>query len=317
MLLRDDAGTNADAGDLFFFWRNAPSVIVGRNQNTLAEVNTSLAESRGVAVVRRRSGGGSVYHDLGNLNYTLVRSIRDGTPPTFADTTAPLVGALRELDIPAEFTGRNDLTAAGRKFSGNARYQQGNRVVVHGTFLVETDLDLLEQLLTPTGDKFTGRGVASVRSRVVNLRDFVHSLTVLSLAEILLDSLRNHWDSEGTLIEDAGFTAEEIAAAERLADERYRRWDWNIGHSPRCAVERSARWPDVGGVTVAFTVERGIVTQLIIQGDFFGQRDIAELEQRLRGTPHEHRALAERLATLTLDDYITGADPEAFLALLL
>lgn len=298
------------SGGTFFVWQNRPSVIVGRNQNTLTEVNAALAESRQIDIVRRRSGGGSVYHDLGNLNYTLIETVRATTPTTLADFAAPVVAALRRIGIDAEFTGRNDLTVAGRKFSGSARYTQGNRVLFHGTILVATDLDILDRVLTPHGEKLSRKGVDSVRSRVVNLCEMRPSITIDEVADSLLATFR-----DGATSEAEGLTPHEIAAAEKLAAERYRQWTWNVGHSPQCEIVRSQQLR-AGGVTVSFTAERGVLTRLTIRGDFFGRREIADLEQILIGTPHHRNTLAERLATISLDDYITGATSEELTALL-
>ncbi|MGL4943631.1 MAG: lipoate--protein ligase [Thermoguttaceae bacterium] len=300
------------SGSTFFVWQNRPSVIVGRNQNTLTEVNAALAESRQIDIVRRRSGGGSVYHDLGTLNFTLIETV---SAATLADFNEPVVAALRRIGVEAEFTGRNDLMVAGRKFSGSARYTQGNRVLFHGTILVAANLDILDRVLTPNGEKLSRKGVDSVRSRVINLCEVKPSITIDKLSDLLIRTFCERYKRDNVAIDEEGLMPFEVNAAEQLATERYRQWTWNIGNSPQCEIVRSAQLCG-GNVTVSFTAQRGVLTQLTIRGDFFGTRDIAELEQLLVGTPHNHTELSERLATIQIDDYITGATSEDLITLL-
>ena len=264
----------ADHPGLFLLWQNAPSVIVGRHQVTLDEIDADFVRRRGLPVVRRMTGGGAVYHDLGNLNFSFMENAHGRKTVDFARYLRPVCAALAELGVQASLTGRNDLEAGGRKISGSAQSLRQGRILHHGTLLVSLDFGELVQALHVDPDKIRSKGIASVRSRVANISEF---WTPGSGMEDLRAALLRHCaDGEGSL------EPEVLRAAEELAERKYRSWDWNYGASPAFTLQRRERFP-WGLVDWRLDVRDGIVRDCRICGDFFAAADIAGLEERLRG----------------------------------
>ncbi len=292
----------------FLLWQNEPSIIVGRFQNTAQEVNRAFVEERGIRVVRRISGGGAVYHDLGNLNYTFIVPNDEGTPFDFARHAMPVVRALEKLGVTAEFNSRNDLAIDGQKFSGSAQHMDKRRLLHHGTLLFDSDLSVLGQALAVDEEKFTSKGFKSVRSRVTNI--LPHLPVKLSMAEFiaaLRDSL------SGT--EQRPLSPDEIGAVGTLRDTKYATWEWNWGESPEY-TERKVRRFTWGKVEALLNVKDGILAEARFFGDFFGVENREELETLLAGCPFRKEDLRERLSAVQLDRFFRGADLEEFLAFL-
>ncbi len=298
--------------DCFMLWRNRPAIIVGRNQNTAEEINAAFVRDRGVAVVRRLSGGGAVYHDLGNLNYTFIahdsrRSF------DFAGFAQPILAVLRSLGVAAEFAGRNDLLIDGRKFSGNAQYVQGGKVLHHGTLLFDSDLTVLGQALAVKPEKYESKGVKSVASRVTNIAPHLpRPITVDQFAAAVLAHIAAAFPGAA----HAAFTPADHAAARDLVAAKYGRWEWNYGKSSPYNFRNQRRFAG-GLVECRLFVEGGVIGSARIYGDFFGDRDIGELERALTGVRHDHAALAAALAPLDLPRYIAGIDRDSLLQILL
>ncbi|MBL3539925.1 lipoate--protein ligase [Aminivibrio sp.] len=293
----------------FLLWQNEPSIIVGRFQNTAQEVNRAFVEERGIRVVRRISGGGAVYHDLGNLNYTFIVPNDEGAPFDFARHAMPVVRALEKLGVKAEFNSRNDLAIDGRKFSGSAQHMDKWRLLHHGTLLFDSDLSVLGQALAVDEEKFTSKGFKSVRSRVTNI--LPHLPAKLSMAEFiaaLRDSL------SGT--EQRSLTPGEVGAIEKLRATKYATWEWNWGESPEYTERKVRRFP-WGKVEALLNVKNGVIVEARFFGDFFGVENRDELEAVLAGCPFRKEGLEERLSSVQLDRFFRGADPEEFLPFLL
>ena len=293
----------------FLLWHNGPSIIVGRHQNTVQELNEALVQRYGLAVVRRLTGGGAVYHDAGNLNFSFLQpctGAEQGRALDFAPFLNPIVAALASLGVQAEFSSRNDLTVGARKVSGSAQLRRPQGILHHGTLLVDLDLDMLGAVLTGAPDKYLSKGVASVRSRVRNLSEVLPQGQ--GMAEIKA-ALMAHCASEVMEV-----PPEAHWAAEALAQSRYRSWDWNYGASPAFTSSRRQRFP-WGAVECCLTVRRGVIVQCRIFGDFFAAREVAELEARLTGLRHTADALHEALASPDgVDDpawgqYFAGCEP--------
>lgn len=291
----------ADHPGLFLLWQNAPSVIVGRHQVTLDEIDGDFVRRRGLPVVRRMTGGGAVYHDLGNLNFSFMENAHGRKTVDFARYLRPVCAALAELGVQASLTGRNDLEAGDRKISGSAQSLRQGRILHHGTLLVSLDFGELVQALHVDPDKIRSKGIASVRSRVANISEF---WTPGSGMEDLRAALLRHCaDGEGSL------EPEVLRAAEELAERKYRSWDWNYGASPAFTLQRRERFP-WGLVDWRLDVRDGIVRDCRICGDFFAAADIAGLEERLRGVRCRSDALAGALNGVAWQEYFSHCDPQ-------
>ena len=296
--------------EYFMLWQNDSSVILGKHQNAQEEVNLPYAKAQGIPVVRRLSGGGAVYHDLGNLNFTWIT---DGESPhlPMERFTQPLLTACRSFGINARIDGRNDVTVDGRKFSGGAGYQQDGRTMHHGTVLISSDLKVMARVLTPSMDKIRSDSARSVPSRVINLADRCSGLTVQAFA----GELRRQVLGPGTP-RHYRWTPEDLRRIEELCQTRYDTWDWNFGHFPEYQVERRRRVEDCGTVQVGMQVVGGKIADISITGDFFGARPVGELERSLRGRPLRYDALLPLLTQLEVGRYLFGMPPEIFASLL-
>ncbi|GAB1429096.1 lipoate--protein ligase [Aminivibrio sp.] len=293
----------------FLLWQNRPSIIVGRFQNTAQEVNRAFAEEHSIAVVRRISGGGAVYHDLGNINYTFILPNDEGNPFDFARHARPVVDALAALGVTAEFNSRNDLAIDGKKFSGSAQHMDRRRLLHHGTLLFDSDLSVLARALRVDEEKFTSKGFKSVRSRVTNILPCLPApLSLQEFMGALRDSLSG--------LEMISLTDDQRKAISALGDEKYASWEWNWGASPDFS-ERKVRRFSWGKVEALLDVKNGVIAQARFFGDFFGQEDREELELQLAGCPYREQDLRKRLEGFPLERFFRGVEREEFLAFLI
>lgn len=293
------------------FYVNAPSVIIGRNQNTLEEIDPDYIAEHGVKVVRRISGGGAVYHDLGNLNFSFIKKYESGRLLNFKEFTDPIVKVLHELGVPAELTGRNDIVAQGRKISGNAQFTTSGRMFSHGTLLFDSNLDDVTAALRVRATKIQSKGVASIRSRVANIVEFLDQpLTRDDFRERLLEGI---FESEEFPVRR--LTDSERAEVDALAESKYRQWDWNFGQSPEFNVQKTCRFP-IGEVDARLDVKDGHVRSIKIYGDFLGFGEIADLESHLAGVRYEPADLAAALEETDVEHYFGGLSREEFVEFL-
>ena len=265
----------ASDAPVFYLWRNAPSVIIGLNQSPYAEVNLKYIGEKGIALARRVTGGGAVYHDLNNLNYSITGSARD-----FSSDGSVLLGtmtaALRKLGLDVERTGRNDILLDGRKCSGYAKRVSRDRIMIHGTLLFDTDLDTMSAALSVPGSKLSEGGVASVRSRVTNLKDRLwEGCTVEDFASALEDIIR-----DGDPVID--LDSEALAETGRMADGKFRTWEWIYGRSPEATFSTVRKFP-CGTVRAAFNLKGGRIGDLSFTGDFLGDLPASVLSEALEG----------------------------------
>ncbi|HEY8310478.1 MAG TPA: lipoate--protein ligase, partial [Gemmatimonadaceae bacterium] len=262
--------------DYLLFYINAPSIIIGRNQNTIEEVNPDVVAARGITVVRRISGGGAVYHDLGNLNFSFMTPSVHGRFNRYELFTRPVIEVLHDLGVPAELGGRNDILAGGRKISGNAQFARPDRMFSHGTLLFDSNLDDVTSALVPRPGKVESKGVKSIRSRVANISEFLREpITVTELRERIIERIfgtRDRANVPTLAMTDADWI--EIYA---LAKRKYGSWEWNYGENPPCNVQRAHRFP-AGEIDVRVNVEAGRIAGVRIFGDFMGREDVDELE---------------------------------------
>ncbi len=292
--------------EFFMLWQNEPSIIVGRFQNTLEEINAEFVREHGIHVVRRNSGGGAVYHDLGNINYSFVMADREGEF-NFAFFTEPIIRALRDLGANAELSGRNDIAIDGKKVSGGAQYRRGGILLHHGTLLFDSDLDVLSQALKVSEEKFRSKGVKSVRARVGNIRTFLPQARSVSDFIALLEER-----IEGLTPRE--LTAEDRAEVETLMKEKYATWDWNYGESPEFTELKKARFP-WGGVEAYLKVDKGLIVACELRGDYFGNGDYAPLLERIAGIPYTRSDLERALSGLSTHAMFAGSTAEDLLTL--
>jgi len=289
--------------DSFMLWRNAPSIIVGKHQNTLAEINAEYVRQHGIPVVRRLSGGGAVFHDLGNLNFTFIRTGREDNLIDFRKYTEPILEVLRKLEIDARFEGRNDLTIGGRKFSGNAEHIWKNRVLHHGTLLFSSHMPNLAEALNADPLKFQDKAVKSVRSRVTNISDHLKiPLDVMQFADLIEDHISKKYE-DARIIE---LSAEDHEKIDRLVAGKYSTWEWNYGYSPRYNFRKVLRTRKSGTIEFNLDVQNGIVRHIKFFGDYFGKSDTEELESILTGVAHHQDAIRTALMPYNTDDYFSG-----------
>ena len=291
----------------FMLWRNSSAVIVGKNQNTLAEVNSAFAEENNIPVVRRITGGGAVYHDLGNVNYSLAVFERRPGADSFASFAQPVVKALQKMGIPAAFSGRNDIEVNGKKISGSAQSCFGERTLFHGTMLFESDMETLSKVLTPGKLKVESKGVRSVKARVGNLKELLREMNVEDFLRAFTRELEPFAGKPEAL------PPEWCAKAEALADERYRSWEWNWGYPFACTWETAAKFPG-GVVELKVRAADSLMEEIRIQGDFFGEA--SKIEELLKGCQLRRSAVAERLKDVAVEEYIKGVTKEEFLSLI-
>ncbi|MCD8083535.1 MAG: lipoate--protein ligase [Clostridiales bacterium] len=297
--------------EYFMLWQNDRSVIIGRHQNAREEVNLSYARQNGIPVVRRLSGGGAVYHDLGNLNFTYIV---DGEQPELSMErfAQPLLSACRAFGIEARLQGRNDLTVGGRKFSGNAAYQEDGRTLHHGTVMIAVDQTAMSEALQAGAAKVTSAGVSSVRSRVVNLSECTEA--PLSVAMFAREFRKRALETDAP--DRRCWSAAELREVRKLAAGRYATWEWNEGSFPGYSLEQSVRVEGCGLLRIGMDVQAGVIEALSVRGDFLGGGPVEIVEAALTGCRLERRELAGRLEQLPLRRYLYGVSPEAFADLL-
>lgn len=299
--------------DYLLFYVNEPSIIIGKNQNTAEEVNEEYVRNNGIHVVRRLSGGGAVYHDLGNLSFSFITKDDGKSFHNFRKFTEPVVSALRKLGVEAELTGRNDLQVGERKISGNAQFASKGRMFSHGTLLFYSEVDAIVSALNVNPAKFESKATKSVRSRVANISEFLKEpMTLDSFKRFLLKSIFG----EG-LIPRYELTEADWEAVRRLADERYRNWDWNYGRSPAFNVRQVKRIEGAGTYDVRLDVVDGVIREASVFGDFFGTIDVSEVTDKLAGVRYERGAIREALEGVDLKPVFGPVDREEWLSLLL
>ena len=300
--------------DYVMLWQNRPAVIIGRYQNTHEEVNLDYAEAHDVAVVRRMSGGGAVYHDLGNLNFSLVVSTENHAFNDYQSFTRPVIEALAHYGVVAELTGRNDVTLDSRKFSGNAQYRTPTRLLHHGTILYDEDLDVVPRVLHVRQDKIQSKGIKSVRSRVTNIRPYLPSeVSFDDFRRTLQDYLGRH---NGGLSGEFVLTGERILRVQQLVQERFGQWDWNFGQSPPFNYQGGERF-DAGFIEAQMAIEYGRIQTVTIYGDFLGDHDIEPLKEALVGVEYSRTALKRVLETMDVSHFLGGITENQLLKVLL
>ncbi len=294
--------------DCFYLYINNPSIIVGKNQNALAEINVEYVKENNIDVIRRLSGGGAVFHDPGNLNFTFIMNELKDKSVDFRKYIQPILDVLKTLGVDAKFEGRNDMTIQGKKFSGNAKYFYNDKVLQHGTLLFNSKLPDLSQALKLNPLKYKDKAIKSISSRVTNISEHLnHNVTLEEFEERIINHVRNMY-SDSEIYE---LTDSDVEAINTLVEEKYNTWDWNFGHSPKYNFQKGIK-TNGGHIEINLEVEKGEIKKAKIFGDFFNMREVSELENLLIGLPHEQKHIKELLTTIGVDNYISNVTVEEF-----
>ncbi len=298
---------------LFRLWQNDNAIIIGHHQNAFAEINLNFVREKGIKVVRRLTGGGAVFHDLGNVNFTFIDNVNgnEESSAMFARFTKPVIDALKGIGVEAYLEGRNDLLIDGRKFSGNAVARYKNRLLQHGTLLFSASMADLSNALAARPEKFAGKSVQSNRSRVTNITE--HLPKPMSIDEFI-DYMHTYVAGAGSGYSLYEYTETDLQEIEKLRTEKYSQDSWNYGNSPKYTYSKVKKFP-AGLVEIYLGVTRGVIEEIKIYGDYFFTKDTEELENLLKGCGHSHGALAERIEKINLSDYISNIEGEEFLSL--
>lgn len=298
--------------EVFMLWINKPAILIGRNQNTISEINTNYVESNDIDIVRRLSGGGAVFNDLGNINFTFItyKNISKTSKNNgFERFAYPVIHALKFLNIEAEFTGRNDITINNKKISGNAQYSHKDKLLHHGTLLYDCNLDNLSKALKSKPLKFKDKAIKSVASRVTNISSHLdEKIDLLDFKNFFMNFVIKTNDIK----EIYEFTNEDIKIIEEIMNSRFKTWEWNYSKSIDYSYKNAVKYPS-GSIEYHLNVNNGIINNISLHGDFFGEKDIKELESKLIGVRHRFNNLEKALDKIIMDEYIQGVSTKQFL----
>ena len=292
------------------FYIEKPCIIVGRNQNTVEEINEDYCKQHGITITRRLSGGGAMYQDLGNLCFSFIVPADRQRFGDFKTLVQPIVDALHEMGATgAEVTGRNDIVIDGKKFSGNAMYTRNGKTFCHGTLMFDVDTNAVAGALKVPKDKIESKGIKSVRSRVTNLKPYLkpefQKLDTAGFRDELIKRIYHVDDLSQAQINEYQLTAKDQQAIHQVETERYRDWNWVFGQSPVFTVKKRKHF-DAGTIDARFEVQDGKIQMAKIYGDFFGVEDVHQLEKALIGKPYDVDSITKVLQSFDLNKFFNG-----------
>ena len=303
---------------ILLFYINEPSIIIGRNQNTIEEINTEYVEKQGIHVVRRLSGGGAVYHDAGNLNFSFIMPDDGESFRNFGKVTQPIIDALHDMGVEgAELKGRNDLVIDDKKFSGNAMYSTNGRMFAHGTLMFDSDVNEVVNALRVRKDKIESKGIKSIRSRVTNIKPYLSDTHQnMSTKDFRQEILLKIFETDK--LEDVNvykLTEKDWERINAISDKLYRNWDWNYGRSPEFDLVRRQRFA-IGSIEAKMNVSEGEIKEIKLFGDFFGLGEISDVEKVLTGVKYDKESIKAAVEEIDVKKYFGNIEKEDLVGLL-
>jgi len=297
----------------FMLWQNDHTIVVGKHQNTIEEINLPYVKEHGITVVRRLSGGGSVYHDLGNINFTFISGTIHIGKLNMQIFCQPVVRVLESLGVKAQIHGRNDITINGKKFSGNSQYIKNDRVMHHGTLMFDSDLSVIEKALKVAADKIESKGIKSIRSRITNIRPHLaEDMGLDEFKDVLIKNIIREED-----LKEYSLSSSDILEIQKLKEQKYDTWEWNYGHSPAFSIQKQRRIEGCGKLEISMEVKDGIIMAYESHGDYFGNGDTKELKALIVGCPFNEEALLITFKDFNIDSCYSHLSKEDFISLLL
>lgn len=298
--------------DYLLFYINEPSVIIGKHQNTIEEINSEYVKENGIHVVRRVSGGGAVYHDKGNLNFSFMTKYSHEHIHNFRLFTEPVIKVLASMGVNAELNGRNDITVDGRKISGNAQFTDTRSMFSHGTLLFDSHLEDVVKALNVKIDKIESKGIKSVRSRVANISEFLdRAMSIEEFREKLISSIFGSTDK----VMHYGLSGSQWSEVMKLCESKYRNWDWNYGRSPEFNIRKVNRF-EFGQIDARIHVKDGLINEIKFYGDFLGHGELSELESMITGKKYEEQFLKKELENIDFERYFGKISGDEFFSFL-
>lgn len=305
----DDMDKNEE---YFMLWQNENTIVVGKHQNTIQEINKKFVEENKINVVRRLSGGGAVYHDLGNLNFTFIVDGNDVSEINFDCFCMPIVKALKKLNVNAEINGRNDITIEGKKFSGNSQYIKKGRIMHHGTIMYNSNLDIVTNALNVSKDKIESKGIKSVKSRVTNVKNYINEdISIEQFKNLLLKYI-----FEDKKMKKYNLTENDIKKIKEYQNNIYEKWDWNYGASPKYNIVKERRIDGCGKISVYIYVENGLIQDINFYGDYFNSEDIDELKKYFIGINMEKTQIKNIVNNINIERFFKNMNKNDFINIL-